>query len=312
MNPPFISIVSPVYKAEKIVNELIKRITDEVIHLTDRYEIILVEDGSPDNSWAEIAKNAAKDTHIKGIKLSRNFGQHFAITAGLEHAKGDFVIVMDCDLQDDPVYFAQLYEQIKQGYEVVFTQKKQRKHSFFKNMTAKAYNAVFNYLIDNPNWDADSNVGAFSMLSRKVVDAYCQFGDYQRHYLSVIRWLGFSQTFVEIEHRARFEGASSYNFSKLMIHAINGITSQSDKLLRINIVFGIFLSLSSFLAILLIIFLYFTRGFMSGWASLMVTILFSTGILLTSLGVLGIYIGKTFEQTKNRPKYLVDIILNDS
>lgn len=308
--PPLISVVSPVYRAGKIIPELVRRISEELSKITHFYEIVLVEDGSPDNSWEAIELACKLDTKVKGIKLSRNFGQHHAITAGLEQSKGLFVVVMDCDLQDDPAYIVQLYEQARDGYDIVFTRKQERKHGFFKNITASIFNRVFNYLIDNKNYSADGNVGAFSMLTRKAVDAYCSITEYQRHYLMVLRWLGFNHTYVEIEHKERFEGKSTYTLSKLLAHAINGITSQSDKLLRLNITIGIALSLLSFLSILVIIILYFANGFMSGWASLITVILFSTGVLLTSIGISGLYIGKTFEQTKNRPLYLIDKFLN--
>ncbi len=307
---PFISVVSPVYRAENIVDKLVERITEEVTKITDNFEIVLVEDGSPDYSWEKIRENCVRNPKVKGIKLSRNFGQHFAITAGIEHAAGEYVVVMDCDLQDDPVYIHQLYQKTKEGHDIVFTYKKSRKHNTWKNMMANAFNRLFNYLVDNKDWKSHNNVGTYSMLSRKAADAFCSFNDYQRHYLMVLRWIGFSYTYVEIEHKKRYEGKSSYSFSKLILHAINGITSQSDKLLRINVAIGILLSILAFVSIILIILLYFTIGFKSGWASLIVVILFSTGVLLTSIGISGIYIGKTFEQTKNRPKYIVDQFLN--
>ncbi|MBA3828694.1 MAG: glycosyltransferase family 2 protein [Taibaiella sp.] len=309
-NTPLLSIVSPVYKAEKIVHELVKRITEEVTKITDDFEIILVEDGSPDDSWGRIEEVCTKDKRVKGIKLSRNFGQHFAITAGIENALGNYVVVMDCDLQDDPVYIPVLYKKSCEGFDIVYTYKNDRVHGFWKNITANFFNTIFNSLIDNKDWKSHSNVGSFSLLTRKAVDAFCSYNDYQRHYLMVLRWIGFNNTYVEIEHKKRYEGKSSYNFSKLLLHALNGVTSQSDKLLRINVTIGIFLSILSFISIIIIIFLYFVVGFMSGWASLIVVLLFSTGILLTSVGISGIYIGKTFEQTKNRPKFLIDKRLN--
>lgn len=307
---PIISIISPVYRAEKIVDELVTRIIVNVSNFTDNFEVILVEDGSPDSSWRKIEENCIKDRRVKGIKLSRNFGQHFAITAGIENAKGDYLVVMDCDLQDDPIYIVNLYNKAREGNDIVYTLKKERKHGLIKNITANVFNKVFNYLIDNKNWKSQNNIGTFSLISRKVADAFCSYNDHQRHYLMVLRWLGFKCAYIEIEHKERFEGKSSYNFSKLIAHAINGITSQSDKLLRINVTIGIITSLISFLAIIIIILYYFLYGFASGWASLIVTILFSTGVLLTSIGISGIYIGKTFEQAKNRPKYLIDLFLN--
>jgi polyisoprenyl-phosphate glycosyltransferase len=310
MQKPFLSIVSPVYKAEKIVDELVRRVVEEAEKITDRFEFILVDDAGPDRSWERIEANCKADPRIRGIKLSRNFGQHFAITAGLDFAEGDFVVVMDCDLQDDPVYLKDLVRLGREGFDIVYTMKEARKHGFVKNVLTNGFNLVFNYLIDNKNWKSDKNVGSYSLLSRKTVEGFRQYNDYHRHYLMVLRWLGYKSTYLPIEHRTRFEGRSSYNFSKLMLHAINGITSQSDKLLRLNVTAGILISLLAFLSILVIMILYLTQGFLSGWASLIVTILFSTGVLLTSIGITGIYIGKTFEQVKNRPKYIIDKIVN--
>jgi glycosyltransferase involved in cell wall biosynthesis len=310
MKSPLISIVSPVYRAEKIVDTLVAAISKEMSKITAEYEIILVEDGSPDNSWEKISENCKKDPRVKGIKLSRNFGQHFAITAGIENALGSYIVIMDCDMQDDPAYLPQLYAKAQEGYDIVYTLKKNRKHNFWKNVTARLFNRVFNYLVDNKSWKSDNQVGSYSMISRKVAEAFKRYSDYQRHYLMVLRWLGFKSAFVEIEHKERLEGRSSYNLSSLLLHALNGITSQSDKLLRINVTIGLLLSFLSFLGILVIAFLYFMHGFLSGWASTMVLLLFSTGVILTSIGIAGIYIGKTFEQTKNRPKYIIDLFLN--
>jgi dolichol-phosphate mannosyltransferase len=307
---PIISIVSPVYGAESVVDELVKRIIEEAVKITDNFEVILVEDGSPDNCWQKIKENCFKDKRVKGVKLSRNFGQHFAITAGIDMSAGDYVVVMDCDLQDDPKYIHEMYKKVKEGFDIVYTVKESRKHSFFKNSTAILFNTVFNYLTENKSIKSDKNVGAYSMMSRKVAEAFKLYNDYNRHYLMVLRWLGFNSCFISIEHKERFAGKSSYNFSKLLAHALDGITSQSDKLLKMFIKLGIFISAISFLSILTIVFMYFSRGFMSGWTSIIITILFSTGIILTGIGVLGIYLGKTFEQTKNRPKYLVDEKLN--
>jgi dolichol-phosphate mannosyltransferase len=307
---PYLTIVSPVYKAEKIVDELVARIREEAIKITNDFEIILVEDCGPDNSWSKIEENCKKFSEVKGIKLSRNFGQHFAITCGLDNADGDFVIVMDCDLQDNPKYFSKFIEEAKNGCEIVFSFKEKRKHNFIKDVFASLFSVVFNYLIENKNHKSNAMVGAYSLLSRKAVLAFREYGDYQRHYLMVLRWLGFKHTYILIEHNKRFEGKSSYSFSRLLGHALNGITSQSDKLLRLNATLGLSLSFLSFLGAITIVIFYFIYGFLSGWASLIITILFSTGVILTSIGIIGIYIGKSFEQAKNRPRYIVDERIN--
>jgi len=305
-----LSIISPVYKAELIVDELVKRIVIEAEKITANFEIILVEDGSPDNCWGKILENCKKDSRVKGVKLSRNFGQHFAISAGLENSKGEYVILMDCDLQDDPIYFEALISKAKEGYKIVYTYKKERKHGFLKNLKAKIFYSIFNFLVDNKNNKASEKVGSYSLLSREVVDAYLKLGDYKRHYLMLLRWLGFHSAYIEIDHNKRFEGKSSYNFKKLMLHAIDGITSQSDKLLRLTASFGFLMALFSLLSALGIIIRYLITPFQAGWASLMVLTLFVGGMIILSVGICGIYIGRIFEQTKMRPQYIIDQKVN--
>ncbi len=305
-----LSIISPVYRAEKMVDELVKRISEEVEKITSEYEIILVEDGSPDNSWQKIEENALRNTKVKGIKLSRNFGQHYAITAGIDYALGDYAIIMDCDLQDNPVYINTLYQKALEGYDIIYTSKETRKHGFFKNITAKLFNSIFNWLVDNKSWKASSSIGSYSLISNKVVDAYKNYHDYRRHYLMVLRWLGFKSTIIPIKHEKRLEGKSSYNLKKLINHAIDGITSQSDKLLRLTISLGFILSGFSFIAGLFIIIRAIFNPFQPGWASLSVLLFFIAGLIITSIGVSAIYIGKIFEQTKGRPLYIIEKKLN--
>ena len=303
-----ISIVSPVYLAQNIIDELVKRVEENVLKISNSYEIILIEDGSPDNSWSKIEKVCEQNKNVKGVKLSRNFGQHYAITAGLNESKGDFVIVMDCDLQDNPKYISELYGKAVEGFDIVFTSKKSREHSFFKNITAKIFFRIFNYLSENQS--ATSDVGAYSILSRKAVDAFCKINDAHRHYLLILRILGFKSAHIEIDHEKRLTGNSSYNFSKLIKHAINGIASQSDKLLRLSIGVGFFVFFAAFIWACILISLYFVRGAFPGYTSLMVMLLLSTGLILMSIGIVGIYIGKIFEQSKNRPLYIIDKKMN--
>jgi glycosyltransferase involved in cell wall biosynthesis len=301
-----ISIVSPVYKAEKIVPELVRRIIETVSGITDDYEIVLIEDCGPDNSWAAIEAECTKNPKVKGLKFSRNFGQHYAITAGFTYSKGEYVVVMDCDLQDNPQYIIEMYNKAREGNDIVQTYKKSRKHSFLKNITAVMFYKVFNYLIDNKNYDANKNEGSYSLLSRKAVEAYLSVTEYHRHYLMILRMLGFRKAYIEIEHDKRFEGKSSYSWSKLIAHAITGITSQSDKLLRLSMSLGFTMFLISLTWALVLIYKYFTTGLLSGYASIMIFQLLGTGIILISIGTAGIYIGKIFEQVKNRPLFIID------
>lgn len=303
-----ISVVSPVYRAEKIVDHLVERLSKSLSEITSEFEIILVEDGGPDNSWEKIEENCRKNPKVKGVKLSRNFGQHYAITAGLNEAKGNYVVVIDCDLQDDPAYIKDMYAKAKEGYEIIYTVKQKREHSFFKNLTAALFVRIFNYLSETQA--ASKNVGAFSLMSRKVVDAFCSIKDTHRHYLMVLRMLGFSSTEISIIHQNRFEGKSSYNFSKLVKHAIDGITSQSDKLLRISISIGFLFCVLALMVIVYIVIGYFLRGALPGYTSLISVLLLATGLILMSIGVASIYIGKIFEQSKNRPLYFIDKKIN--
>jgi len=302
-----ISIVSPVYKAENIIDELVKRISEEVSELTENYEIILIEDGGGDRSWAKIEENCTRNKNVKGIKLSRNFGQHYAITAGLKEAKGDIIVILDCDLQDDPMHIRKLLEEFDKGHDVVFTKRIGRKHSFFKLVTAKIYNSLFKIFSDK-NYDLD--VGSMTLISRRVKDEFIKLKDQDRLYIQLIKWIGFKSTYVPVDHRDRYEGKSTYSVSKLFVTAIQGWTSYSDKLLRLSIYSGLMISIATLLVGIYIVISYFLKSFQPGWPSIIVAILFSTGLILMSIGIAGIYIGKIFEQTKERPLYIVDKKIN--
>lgn len=302
---PLLTIAAPVYRATGIVHELVRRIRAAVEPLTADYEIVLVEDGSPDTSWEAIAAECRRDARVKGVRLSRNFGQHAAITAALAHARGRYVVLMDCDLQDNPAYIPALYQKAREGYDIVFALRRTRRFGFWKNLTARSYYTLFRWLADI---DYDPRVGSYSIVSRQVVDAFLQFGDYRRGYVIVLGWLGFRQGYVEVEHDERPSGESSYSLWDLLRHAVTIALSYSDKPLHISIYVGFTLSLLSFLFGLAMIVRYFTTdvGQMAlGWTSLVVSIFFSSGLILMSLGVLGLYLGRVFEQVKNRPIFVV-------
>ena len=217
---------------------------------------------------------------------------------------------MDCDLQDNPKYIHLLLNEWKKGNDIVFTIKEKRKHSFFKNITASIFFMIFNYLINEKLENNNNNIGSYSLISKKVAKEFAKYNDYQFHYLMALRWLGFKKSFVNIQHENRFEGKSSYNLKKLVEHALVGIIYQSNKLLRISIYVGFSFSLLSIMGIVVVVTKYFISGFQSGWASLFVLISLSTGLILTSIGILGMYIAKMFEQVKNRPQYIIDEKIN--
>lgn len=304
-----LSVISPVYKADGILPKLTELISQECDAINIEYEIILVNDASPDNSWDAIKTICKSKKGVMGINLSKNFGQHSAINAGLSLAKGDYIIVMDCDMQHHPKYIPALIKKMQEGNDIVFTIVASRQHSGLKNFFSKIYHHVYNYLAE---LDSDYKYATYSIISSKVLKEYNSITDYHGHYLPKLKWLGFKQASIQIEHYKRESGKSSYTFKKLFIAALDGITSHSTKLLRLNVFLGVVISLVSFIGVGYIVFIYFTKGFLVGWASIATLILFSLGILLTSIGITGIYIGQTFEQVKKRPPFIIDSVYKET
>ena len=305
-----LSIVSPIYLAENIIDDLVKQIKENVLCITENFEIILIDDGSFDNSWLKIEQVCKGDHRVKGIKLSKNFGQHHAITAGLKKSEGDFVVVIDCDLQEDPKYINDLLQKKDEGFDIVLSQTIKKKQNFVKNFSYLLYNKIFNILVENQDKAIDKRYCTLSLLSKKAVDAFLKIKDQHRHYLLILNWLGFPKAVITIEHTSRYKGASSYSLRKLFHHGINGIVSHSNKLLWYSIYIGFSLAAVGFLSIFYIVMKSFGSGFLPGWASIVTLIIFSTGLILTSIGIVGIYIGKIFDQTKNRPLYIIDKLKN--
>jgi dolichol-phosphate mannosyltransferase len=298
-----ISVVVPVYRAAECLDELHRRLTSALVSLGVEYEIILVDDGSGDASGEIIERIAAADPHVVALLLSRNFGQHPAITAGLAESRGRWVVVMDCDLQDPPEEIPRLYRKAVEGYDVVFARRIGRKDPLWKRITSAAWFRLFNALSES---SADPAVGNFSVISRQVADEFLRISDVHRHYLIILRWLGFRQAFVDVEHAARFAGNSSYSLRKLMAHSLSGIASQSTNLLYVAIYVGfLFVGLSAVQIVYIVVQKLLYRIGVQGWASLMAVIWLVGGAILFSLGVLGIYLGKVFEQSKQRPLFIV-------
>lgn len=303
-----ISVVSPVYLGEKLVPELVQRIKASLERIAETYEIILVEDGSPDNSWAAVQKACENDTSVKGIQLSRNFGQHYAITAGLEQAKGDWIVVMDCDLQDQPEEISKLLEKTKEGFDIVFAQRENRQDNFLKILSSKVFYSLFGYLTGTKQ---DSSIANFGMYHKNAIKAVLSMKDYTRYFPTMIQWVGFNSAKVNVQHASRSEGNSSYSWRKLTKLAVNNIIAFSDKPLRLTIRLGFTISLLSFVIGLIYIYLYATgRIQVMGYTSIIVAITFSSGLIISTLGLIGLYLGKAFDQTKQRPTYIVGKTLN--
>ncbi len=304
-----ITIVSPVYRAEKMIGDLCDRITKTVETITPDYEIILVDDGSPDQSWKEIERCALKDKKIKGIKLSRNFGQHQAITAGLSLAKGEWVVVMDCDLQDRPEEIIKLYEKTKEGYSIVLASRKDRNDGFFKQKLSEWFYKTLGYLTDT---EQTPEVANFGIYHKNVIEAILSLKDYVRYFPTMVKWVGFKYVLVDVEHSRRLEGDSSYDLKKLIKLGINVIISFSDKPLRLTIRLGLLVTLMALLFIVYNGYLYFTNQVVvMGYTSIIFSIWFIFGVMITFIGMLGLYIGRIFDQVKSRPVFIVEKELNN-
>jgi dolichol-phosphate mannosyltransferase len=298
-----ISVVIPVYGCRACLEELHRRLVSALAAITQSYEIILVNDACPQNSWEVIKQIALKDSRVKGLDLSRNFGQIRAITAGLHYAEGDWVVVMDCDLQDQPEEIIRLYNKAQEGYDVVFARRAIRKDTLLKKLSSRVFYAIYSYFTAGA---FDSTICNFSISRRMVMDGYKRMGDQNRAFTLFIKWMGFKSTAIDINHDERGSGKSSYTFKKQFHLALEIITTQSNKPLILSIKVGLSVALMSFLYALFIVVRYFTQGIsVSGWASLIVSLYFVGGIILAQLGVLGLYIGYVFDQTKARPLYVV-------
>ena len=299
-----ISIVSPVYRAEKILPVLVSEINLVMERIGEDYEIILVDDRSPDNSWEVMKVLSSQNSKIKSIRLSRNFGQHSAIFAGLTKTKGDWVVVMDCDMQDQPKEIAKLYKKALEGYDIVLGQRENRKDKFLKKLTSKLFYKVFNYL-SGANFD--NNVANFGIYHQKTIKSILDMGDYVKFFSLFINWIGFKSVSIPIEHGEREEGKSTYSVGRLFKQAFNVIISFSDKPLRLFINFGLSISVLSVIVGMYYLYLALTGKIAQpGFSSLILSIWFLSGIIISCIGIVGVYLGKTFDQAKGRPTFIID------
>jgi dolichol-phosphate mannosyltransferase len=304
-----ISVVSPVYQAEEIIPELVSQIIENVSKIMNDFEIILVNDGSSDNSWTAIAAECKKDNRVKGINLSRNFGQHPAITAGLHYAKGDWIVVMDCDLQDRPDEIPNLYQKAQEGYDSVFAQRIKRQDTFLKRLFSKIFYVIFSYLTGTKQ---DPTVTNFGIYNRKVVDAILNMKDYIRFFPTMIQWVGFRKFYLPVQHANRYEGKTSYNFISLMHLALNNIIAFSDKPLHLAVNMGFIISILSFLLAIYNIVAHFTGIVqVEGFTTTVFSIWFIGGLMLLVFSIVGLYIGKIYENVKQRPTFIVQNQINE-
>jgi polyisoprenyl-phosphate glycosyltransferase len=301
---PTLSIISPVYRAESILEELVKRIQEATSKITEYYEIILVEDSGPDNSWKVIEDIASKNPKVKGFKLSRNFGQHYAITAGLDQAKGDWIVVMDCDLQDRPEEIPALYAKALEGFDVVLARRANRQDGFLKRLSSKLFYRTLAWLTGSHQ---DERVANFGIYSKAVISEISAMRESIRYFPTMVRWVGFRQTSIDVIHAANESRGSSYNFKKMFNLALDIMLAYSDKPIRLTVKFGLLVAITGFLFAIYTLFRYLQGEIIvAGYASLIISLWLLAGFILMTLGMVGLYIGKTFEGVKNRPIYIVE------
>lgn len=304
-----LSVISPIYGAPTLLRELVRQIEETVRPLTSDYEIILVEDHSPDNSREIITEICRENKRVKGAFLSRNFGQQYALNAGLDLSKGDFVVTLDCDLQNPPAQIKDLYEKICEGYDIAYASRQNRPDNFFMTQGSRLFNLLMGFLTDTRQ---DESLAEFAIYRRKVVDAIAQMGDYRRYYPLMNQWVGFKTTKIIVNHDERTDGkASSYSIRKRINLAVSTAVAFSTKSLRLIVYFGFIITfIAILLALSLVVKTIITGIDVSGWIILFVSMWFIAGIMISVIGIVGVYIGSIFDEVKHRPPYIIDEKLN--
>jgi dolichol-phosphate mannosyltransferase len=309
---PVLSIVVPLYNEEANVAPLLERIGAVADRLRGDFdsEIVLVDDGSSDGTAATVRREMERRPHVVLVSLSRNFGHQLAATAGLDIAHGDVVVLMDGDLQDPPELIDTFLQKWRDGYDVVYAVRRARPgESRFKLLTAGAFYRIIKRLT---KVSIPLDAGDFRLMSRRVVDALHRSPERNRFLRGMVSWVGFNQTAIEYDRDVRYSGATKYPLGKMIRFAMDGITSFSDIPLRFASYFGFIVSAIAFVyALVVIAFKLFSLkppGYTPGWASTIVVVLFLGGVQLMSLGILGEYLGRVYDEVKGRPLYLISDI----
>lgn len=299
-----ISVVIPEYGGATMIPELVERLTKAITQVTDSYEIILVNDASPDNTWDETLKAAQADKHVVGLNLARNGGQQYAITAGLRYARGKWIVVMDCDLQNRPEDIPLFYAKAQEGcWDIVFARRVKKQFGWWKTKTSAWFHRVYDWMCDNKT---DESIAEYGMYHGRVIAEYNKLREVSRSFQFLISYLGFRVTSIDIQHDERAEGESGYTLKKLIKLAFDTIISNSIKPLVLTTILGFIISVASFvMAIYHVVAHFFDLAIVEGWTSTIFSIWFMGGMLLFVLGVIGLYIGKIFEQVKERPMFIV-------
>lgn len=305
---PYFSIVSPVYACDGCLEDLCERLRRVLDDMHVSYEIILVCDASPDDSWRRIHEIASRDPRVTGLRLARNVGQHCAISAGLEHAKGDWIVVMDCDLQDVPEEIPALYAKAQEGHDIVFAQRVERQDTWFKRLASRCFYRLLGYLTDTRYDASTANFGVFSKRAIRAVNALPERG---RFFPLMVRWAGYPAAVLPVTHARRAQGKTTYSFGRLLRLAVEIVLSYSDKPLRLVAKLGVAFSL--FAVALAAWSVYrFLQGevAVAGYTSIVASVWLLGGIIIFCTGVVGLYIGRMFNEIKQRPYYAIRETVN--
>ena len=303
------SVVIPAYNEEAVIQVTYERLKEVMNSSGVSYELVFVNDGSKDNTMQILREIAKKDEQVKVLDFSRNFGHQIAITAGMDYAEGDAIVVIDADLQDPPEIILQMLEKWREGYEVVYGKRIKRKgETFFKKITARIFYRTLNKLTDV---DIPVDTGDFRLIDRKVCDALMKVNERNRYMRGIISWLGFKSTPVEFVRHERYAGETKYPLKKMFKFATDAIMSFSYKPLKLASFIGALISIAAFLYLIYVVIIgLFTDQTIQGWASTVAIMLFFNGIILLMLGIIGEYIGRIYDEAKGRPLYLIRETIN--
>ncbi|KAA9332274.1 glycosyltransferase family 2 protein [Hymenobacter busanensis] len=306
---PLLSVVSPVYRGAAMLDELVQRLLAAVRELPGSCEIILVDDRSPDNAWAKIEELSQQHTEVRGVRLSRNFGQHRAIAAGLDHCRGQWVVVLDCDLQDRPEEIPRLWGHAQQhGLDYVLASRQDRQHGLGQRLVSGAFYRVLRYLTGVPH---DASVANFGLYQRRVIEAVQHMPERARFFPVMVRWVGFQGATLPVAHAARSNGGSSYSWGRRLQLAFDVMLAWSDKPLRLAVQFGLLVTgLAFLLGLITLVRFWVGQISVPGYTSLVLLLCFFAGLIISLVGMVGLYVGRTFEEAKQRPVYLVDATTN--